>query len=775
MSLYNTEALGNDVRMLLRQYTDTEKQLASIKEDILTTDTAVQSLLLSRARTISAPVANLLWNGEINHSVNTWHDTTASSDDKAKEAAWWFAHNKPAPARNFSTIGTINQIDITAHGYETGTSVDLITTGTLPTGGASPLAVSTPYYIFVVNANAVRLASTLALALAGTPDKTFDVGTGTGTHTVQPLLLAADARTTSVNSTLKGTTHANYLQQYSRWNHLSGWAELTGTSSADCILPTNVIDATTPLARLNIIAAKRNKFIELPSDCLLNAGIWDNTSGEREFLTGSVGFTANVIGTPAQTVERRYRVFITSDKGFSILSNEVTLLNAPKDGFFNASTNVLLGWKQQAGQLQVDIVEFLPNGGTGGGAPEYRLLNQVSASTTYIHQGSFLSILGGYPTANSTSLSAQFATSEGELDLLSTNGVSPSWTFINFPIPIADTYDKSLTTGRQWLRIWLSKGANLFVENITTDGTTTILAAEPAFEAEYDALFDAGNLTVQVFDSNDTLIATTTVVSRTDDTHLVLGTAIIGGTGRKIRIVGGGFHGILFDKVNLGYQQNTSFTPNPFDTRSLPPAASPTQSTQGGDTSGSGGGETGGGTGTGGGISCVAGGTLIKMHEKQDKLQIWRPIEKIRPGERIAAAAVFPNILVRIKTGVGYTRIVRSRNGCEIECTDTERFVVSPDDSDGTPLFSLRTGDSVLTEINGRIEPSEIVLISSHSSEKKRVYTPSLSGSKIFIGGTIAKDALFWKWLLRRIQFWRKETNKTYSGGFVLHNLKPLD
>lgn len=72
-----------------------------------------------------------------------------------------------------------NTIAIAAHGYSTGTSFTLTTGGTLPT----PLLVATTYYVIRVDANTIKVASSLANALLGTPIDITVAGSGTSTIT----------------------------------------------------------------------------------------------------------------------------------------------------------------------------------------------------------------------------------------------------------------------------------------------------------------------------------------------------------------------------------------------------------------------------------------------------------------------------------------------------------------------------------------------------------------------------------------------------------------
>ncbi len=308
---------------------------------------SVQALLVTQAQTPPVPVANLIWNGDYSSSFWSWREITLppTIPDTDKEAAFWDSFNAPATSQIFTAITNANQIPLPNHNFTTGTTSDLITTGTLPTG----LAISTTYYVYVLNANVVQLATTVALAEAGTPDVTIGVGTGTGTHTLQPLLVNTDSYTNVHNNELKTFDHSTYDPRYCRWNVQTGEAELTGTMTVDTPLPSNMINSQTVLAWVSLIAARKNAYIEIPDACLMFAGIWDNTSGQRKFLTGAVGFTGALSGT-AGTVVRKYKILITSDKGFSILSEEVTISNAPSDSQFSSSRNVTLSWRTQAGQ-----------------------------------------------------------------------------------------------------------------------------------------------------------------------------------------------------------------------------------------------------------------------------------------------------------------------------------------------------------------------------------------------------------------------------------------
>lgn len=136
------------------------------------------------------------------------------------------------------TSGNVNAgadtITLTAHPYNTGSKVDLSTTGVLP---AHTRPIPDPsagglryfYYVIKVDANTIKVASTLANALANIPIDLTDTGSGTGT--IMPTVVTKfSSNRFSNNSAADGHK-----------------LELTGTSeilsTADDRTITNVADA----------------------------------------------------------------------------------------------------------------------------------------------------------------------------------------------------------------------------------------------------------------------------------------------------------------------------------------------------------------------------------------------------------------------------------------------------------------------------------------------------------------------------------------------------
>lgn len=103
------------------------------------------------------------FSGEINLTV----DTTPAGETESTDDTLAFTN-------------ATETVTWTAHPFEAGDRVQLQNSGTIPTG----LAHSTDYFVVPTGANTFQLATTRALALAGTADVTFS-SDGSGTRVMQ--------------------------------------------------------------------------------------------------------------------------------------------------------------------------------------------------------------------------------------------------------------------------------------------------------------------------------------------------------------------------------------------------------------------------------------------------------------------------------------------------------------------------------------------------------------------------------------------------------------
>jgi hypothetical protein len=114
----------------------------------------------------------------------------------------------------FSGAGTVNATtDVittaAAHGLVTGSRVQLSTAGIYPALSSGAIASGTDYYAIVTGSTTLKLATTLALATAGTAINFTDTGTGTLTLSEQRPTVS-DPVAVLINKELG---HADYVRQ----------------------------------------------------------------------------------------------------------------------------------------------------------------------------------------------------------------------------------------------------------------------------------------------------------------------------------------------------------------------------------------------------------------------------------------------------------------------------------------------------------------------------------------------------------------------------------
>lgn len=124
------------------------------------------------------------WNGRAVDAVNefdldVWATPTATNLTVAELLAGVLKAGVIADDDFDSVVNATDTITITGHALETGDGPVRLTNA----GGAVPagLALATDYWVIKITANTIKLATTLATALAGTPINLTGDGTGTTT------------------------------------------------------------------------------------------------------------------------------------------------------------------------------------------------------------------------------------------------------------------------------------------------------------------------------------------------------------------------------------------------------------------------------------------------------------------------------------------------------------------------------------------------------------------------------------------------------------------
>ncbi len=409
--------------------------------------------------------------------------------------------------------------------------------------------------------------------------------------------------TNSTNKTLKafindGGVHSTYSASYCDWDRSKGVIRLTGTKSLDQPLGNNrIVSPNRAVQYIGMLIALRNTTIIIPSDLHIYAGIWDNTNSapRPDWIRGTAfALTGSVRGTPATTTERRYKVLAFTDRGFTYLSTEVTLVSAPSDAGFSTS-DVELTWKVVPGILRYSVYRHDIT------AAKYRLLRTDVIGGTYVDNGALVDDdVGSYPSATDTLLKSYTATRtaapplSGDLDNLPVDGQPWAALFLNPATP--SDYDQSTTTAEQVLRIGMTKALDRkMVDATSTAGSKTVGSVSGAFTAS-----DTGRTATLYAADGTTILHGPEALTFNDATHIDFATNVATNQSNVVLYIAeGGDHGLLVDAIHMSYVSGAAFAPSSEDDRLTKggqnPVSAPSSSSQGG--AGGGGGSEGGGGG----------------------------------------------------------------------------------------------------------------------------------------------------------------------------------
>lgn len=560
----------------------------------------------------------------------------------------------------------------------------------------------------------------------------------------------------ATNKTLKSSLHASYSALMCAWDRAHGVASLQGTKSLDAPLPSNTATPNAGQMCVGMRAALKDEYIVVPSGFRVYAGLWDNTAGQRDWIKASSSFTLNseVRGTPGATVERRYKVYLFTDRGYTFISSESIELAAPSDASFSSTVDVLLTWDLIPGVLEAHIYRFTPGTGT------YALLEKTSANS-YADNGTTQTVsppVAAYPTATDDRAKAYVATATGALDDLPVDGVDAAWESLFFNIPVPSGYDMSATTDKQWLRV----GQNMALDRRVTDavvnnGSPTLTSATAAFTA-----LDTGR-SVTVTKGANTHTTTITYVNPTTVT-MAANWPHASAVDATLYVTGGGDQGLLLDLVHASYVPNAVYAPHPEDlNRPLPPAAAPNGSNQGGV------GEGGGGSAGDGGVACVEVSEPVCVFTGERVAAV--PFREVGIGQALFTGSLQHSRVMKKMRGVQPLVLLRAENGVELLCSPSHRVITTRRDTEGRAVETLRTGDSLMTYLRGRVEMSRVAGVWD-MGEAGEVGTFRLAPCPVYVAGRYA-PAGWWK----RVRLWLRDVagRPEEPAGVLSHNVKRVE
>lgn len=673
------------------------------------------------------PSVNQLFNGNLSHSWASWNNTGLTNDTN-KETYLWFSQPTsanqvmtPNAAYNSNVTLTVSSVDTGAetitftanHNLITGASIFFTSTGAVP----PPLVASTLYFAIVVDADTIKVASSVANALLGTAINL--TGAGSGTISCR------------YNYALKVSTNTYYSSYFADWDWATGTARLnTAETDISTYFSPTTIDPSYSFY-VGMTLAFANQYITCTQDVRIGCGLYGYSTGDAEWdwISGAFEATAEVVGTVSTPTSRDYVIHAITDRGFTVQSTPLTVANAPSDADFNApnSARVVLEWPQvlNYGVLSYDIYRKT-------GATYEKLISIVTGQLSYIDNNVVTSTVGGYPAATFDKLVAFTASQQGTLQAMSYSGdnLVNQWGTIPYAIRVPYNYDKSDTdfTKKLWMRYYLTgvESANTRLDlQVTATSTinpsdTVIISTDAQFSSTDP---DMTGLDIRVTDPTNGNYLDTTISTVTSATEIEMADIwpYSAASDCTVYITGGApSHPILTDLIFLDFRPGTGFAPNAEDisgSRGVPPVT-PNGSTQGGSGSGGGGGD--------GIIRCLFNEELVRTRNGDISA------ENLSIGDELWWNGGY-NTIKKIKYGTMSVWEVVTDNGASLKCTPTKQIFTSLDTK--VPLRRLNVGDVILTSLDGEtIEPSRIAS-KTLVSDKSVVVQIGLEPDEHFLAG----------------------------------------
>ncbi len=555
--------------------------------------------------TNTIPLLNqMVRNSDHNHSVNTWFEPAPSGDDKENECA------------NVYVFAPLASISISDAAIGAGSSVltspdqSLFTAEMVGrwviiegagTDGAKLGAKITAY----TSAGEVTIDRNAATAVSQANAR---INLQKLTHTNK---LNAPAET--VNAALKDEAHTGYAANISDpdWQKSGGSVRLGSDNIVAYPFGYFAPDGTTfvPLhqlfpgrkvfVRLNAIRA--NPYVKVPGRLFF--GIYNNNENFLDFVRGGTfSVSASITGTPATTTGAAYVVVIETQSGGFIVSNELTVADAPDAAALDSkSASVRLRWTNFDGAINVRIYRKF------AGENYYLLEQSPTIAGAYTDTNNPLREDTGssvFPvfTNQTNGFSSYWATSENELDELSVLGEpwQPIKAFLPFvsSVNLADVFDPHLVIG-------LTEPLATLLEDVATSaGSGAVSSGAGIFSA---GIFDGKDYILTNQATGATVTGTTAF---TDANTLTLSNPPTWDSNDSVlEIADSQPRGIFYDLVGASVMDSEAEWAFHVEDNNRPQtvAANPNGSTQGSPTGGTG---DGGGIG---GIRCVLDSMMIKV------------------------------------------------------------------------------------------------------------------------------------------------------------------
>lgn len=545
-------------------------------------------------------ILNMIRNGDHNHSVNTWWETapaTGGGIDKNVEAANVYAYPAfdPITITDAAMSSTVSPNDL--HSASNPFTADMDGRYAI-VEGAGAAGADLVGIITYTGPGTVNLSNPCLTTVTGA---TARINLLKLTHTNNLNSLGAVP-----NDALKDASHSAIGSNIADpdWHKENGTVRI-GVATDIVGYPFGKFDNTglnyvplhqlfpgrTPIVRLNI--ARANQYVKIPGKIYL--GIYNNNEAVLDWVKGAPFSLDTDIDPPgpATTVSTDYMVTIETDQGFTLVSEVVTLANAPDDTAMSGGTRVTLFWTLFAGATVTTIYRRR----AAGNVFKMEAFESGANSWTDVNLSTrFDTGTTSFPAPGdaSSTIAAYWATADGELDDITYDGQADRfWQPVIATLPFPATVDLGALFDPHFI-VGLTMPLATQLTDVVTHSTTSISSAA----AQFTAAMTGKAFTLTKSDGTASVTGTFTYVSATNGTLSAAATWTE--TGSTLVIDDSQPHGLYYDLVGVSLNDGEwdYHIEDNSELRGQQVAANPNGSHQGG----TGGGEPGGG---GGGVNCV--------------------------------------------------------------------------------------------------------------------------------------------------------------------------
>jgi hypothetical protein len=567
---------------------------------------------LTASNTPSTPtnqgINQMLRNTDHPHSVNTWWEAAPSADNKEKECA------------NVYAYPPINPI--------------VIDDAEMDPGGGSPTHLYSPAnkpfagmegrWVHVTGAGVAGATLVAQIITVVGPDEvilsiaatTFVLGV-TAVINLQKLghTNSLNAGGTDPSDALKDAAHTNYGTniQDPDWDKTRGIVRLGSTNVAG--YPFGRFDNTgliyvalhqlqsgrEPFFRVNV--ARANQYVKIRGKLFI--GIYNNNTEVLDWVHGSNLTLSPTLdpNPPASVISTDYMVVLETGQGITIVSDVLTVANAPTDAAFGGGATLNLAWLYYAGVISATVYRRR----TGQNVFKMEVFS-TGANTwtdtnisTRIDTGSV-----SFPVFDSqiSAIPSYWASADNEFEDLTYDGQPDRfWQPVTGRLPFSPSVNMGTVFDPHFI-IGLTEGPSTYLTDAETHSNNVV----DSIAAQFTADMTGKSFVLTKSDGSLSVSGTVTFVSPSQITISV--PTSWSEAGGLLEIFDSQPHGLLYDLVGCSMNEGEwDFHPEDnSEFRGQPVASNPNGSTQGGT-----GGQDPTDTGGRGGIDCVLDEAMVTV------------------------------------------------------------------------------------------------------------------------------------------------------------------